>query len=162
MTALTASIERRAGGFTLDVSFEAPPGVTGIIGASGAGKTMALQTIAGLGRPDKARIALGDEIFADTAEGISLPPDKRNIGYIFQEARLFPHMTVAANLDLEPVGYGFRAKQRRMKCKRAAGVLDLAAQCQHVGMAVDDAGGRRQQRAGAIQGGFERACFGSR
>ncbi|MEQ8327377.1 MAG: molybdenum ABC transporter ATP-binding protein [Parvibaculum sp.] len=119
MTALTASIERRAGGFTLDVSFEAPPGVTGIIGASGAGKTMALQTIAGLGRPDKARIALGDEIFADTAEGISLPPDKRNIGYVFQEARLFPHMTVAANLD-----YG--AKRRGPGAPASRGeVIDL-------------------------------------
>ncbi len=79
MTALTASIERRAGGFTLDVSFEAPPGVTGIIGASGAGKTMAPQTIAGLGRPDQARTALGDAILPATAEGLSVPAAHRDI-----------------------------------------------------------------------------------
>ncbi|PKP69860.1 MAG: molybdenum ABC transporter ATP-binding protein [Alphaproteobacteria bacterium HGW-Alphaproteobacteria-5] len=100
MTAtLTARIARRAGSFSLDIAFEAPPGVTGIVGPSGAGKTMALQAIAGLNKPDRARIALGAEVFADTKTGVFIPPEKRRIGYVFQEARLFPHMTVAANLD---------------------------------------------------------------
>ncbi len=106
MTAtLSASVARRVNGFNLDISFEAPPGVTGIIGPSGAGKTMALHAIAGLNRPDRARIALGDEIFTDTEQGIFLAPEKRHIGYVFQEARLFPHMSIAANLD-----YGLRRR----------------------------------------------------
>lgn len=100
MTAtLSASIARRVNGFSLDISFEAPAGVTGIIGPSGAGKTMALHAIAGLNRPDRARIALGDEIFTDTGQNTFLAPEKRHIGYVFQEARLFPHMSIAANLD---------------------------------------------------------------
>ena len=73
--------------------------MTGIVGPSGAGKTMALQAIAGLNKPDRARIALGADVFADTKTGVFIPPEKRRIGYVFQEARLFPHMTVAANLD---------------------------------------------------------------
>ncbi|MBO6635721.1 molybdenum ABC transporter ATP-binding protein [Parvibaculum sp.] len=125
MIALTASIERRAGGFSLDVSFEAPPGVTGIIGPSGAGKTMALQAIAGLNRPDKARIALGDEVFIDTADGISLPPEKRNIGYVFQEARLFPHMTVAANLDYGAKRRGPGAPASRAEVIELLGIAPL-------------------------------------
>lgn len=100
MTAtLSVEIRRRAGDFSLDVAFEAPPGITGIIGRSGAGKTMTLQAIAGLSKPDSARIALGEEIFADTAKNIHLKTEKRHIGYVFQEARLFPHLTVERNLD---------------------------------------------------------------
>lgn len=97
--ALSVNIRRRTGGFTLDVSFETPPGITGIIGRSGAGKTMTLQAIAGLSRPDSGRISLGGETFLDTENNIFVPPERRHIGYVFQEARLFPHLTVARNLD---------------------------------------------------------------
>lgn len=96
---LSVEIRRRVGDFILDVTFEAPPGVTGIVGRSGAGKTMTLQAIAGLSKPDSARIALGEEIFADTARNIHLKAEHRHIGYVFQEARLFPHLTVERNLD---------------------------------------------------------------
>ena len=97
--ALSVNVRRRTEGFTLDVSFETPPGITGIIGRSGAGKTMTLQTIAGLSRPDSGRISLGGETFLDTENNIFVPPERRHIGYVFQEARLFPHLTVARNLD---------------------------------------------------------------
>lgn len=124
MTALSVAIRRQAGNFTLDVSFEAPPGVTGIIGPSGAGKTMALQAIAGLTRPDEARISLGSDVFVDTKRGISLPPEKRNTGYVFQEARLFPHMSVAKNLD-----YGRKRRGSDMPAARGEIIelLGLAA-----------------------------------
>ncbi|WP_421860670.1 molybdenum ABC transporter ATP-binding protein [Parvibaculum sp.] len=96
---LSVEIKRQIEDFTLDVAFDAPPGVTGIIGRSGAGKTMTLQAIAGLSRPESARIALGSDIYTDTARNIFIGPEKRHIGYVFQEARLFPHLTVAGNLD---------------------------------------------------------------
>ena len=97
--ALSVKINRRMGDFTLDIAFEAPPGVTGIIGRSGAGKTMTLQAIAGLDRPDGGRISLGDETFFDRDQRIFVAPESRHIGYVFQEARLFPHLTVTRNLD---------------------------------------------------------------
>lgn len=99
MTVLSVKIARQAGAFSLDIAFEAAAGVTGIIGRSGAGKTMTLQAIAGLNRPDCGRISLGGEIFLDTEKGIFVPPEKRHIGYVFQEARLFPHLTVTRNLE---------------------------------------------------------------
>lgn len=97
--ALSVNINRRMGDFSLDIAFEAPPGVTGIIGRSGAGKTMTLHAIAGLARPDKGRISLGAETFFDGEQRIFVAPESRHIGYVFQEARLFPHLTVTRNLD---------------------------------------------------------------
>lgn len=84
-------------GPTLDVDFECPTGVTAIFGPSGAGKTTLLRAIGGLFRPDTAHITLGDKVFQDAAQ--FLKPQARNIGYVFQDARLFPHLTVAQNLQ---------------------------------------------------------------
>jgi len=95
---ISVAVTHRFDGFTLDAAFDAPAGVTALFGRSGAGKTTLVDAIAGLIRPDSARIALGDRVLADTARGIHLPPHRRRVGYVFQHARLFPHMTVAANL----------------------------------------------------------------
>jgi molybdate transport system ATP-binding protein len=95
---LSVSIHHQLGGFALDVAFEAPSGVTSLFGRSGAGKTSVINAVAGLLRPDQARITLKGEVLTDTAAGISLPPHKRRIGYVFQEARLFPHLDVRRNL----------------------------------------------------------------
>jgi molybdate transport system ATP-binding protein len=108
MSVLTVAIKRRVAGFALDVSFEAGDGVTGIIGPSGAGKSTVMQTIAGLATPDEGHVALDGETFVDISRGLSLPPERRRIGYVFQDACLFPHMTVAQNLD-----YGARRRDAR-------------------------------------------------
>ncbi|MEJ8563130.1 molybdenum ABC transporter ATP-binding protein [Yoonia sp. GPGPB17] len=98
---IKVDIKKRLGDFQLDVQFEAPRGVTAIFGRSGSGKTSLVNAVAGLLRPDAGRIAVGDAVLFDPETRTDLPPQKRRIGYVFQDARLFPHMTVMRNL-----GYG--------------------------------------------------------
>ncbi|MBV6424336.1 MAG: Vitamin B12 import ATP-binding protein BtuD [Steroidobacteraceae bacterium] len=89
----------RRGAFQLDARFEAPEaGVVALFGRSGCGKTTLVNIIGGLLRPDRGRIAIGDEVLLDTAAGRCVPAEGRGIGYVFQDARLFPHLTVAANM----------------------------------------------------------------
>jgi ABC-type sulfate/molybdate transport systems ATPase subunit len=85
-------------GFMLDVEIKAAAGVTVIFGPSGAGKTLALECIAGFVRPDGGRIMLDDAILFDAATRICLAPQRRNCGYVFQNYALFPHMTLRDNL----------------------------------------------------------------
>jgi molybdate transport system ATP-binding protein len=83
----------------MDMAFETPtPGVTVLFGPSGAGKSTIIIAAAGLLRPDECRVAVDGQVLADTAAGIWLPPEKRRVGLVFQDARLFPHMSVATNL----------------------------------------------------------------
>jgi molybdate transport system ATP-binding protein len=96
---LEVSLTHAFGGFHLDTSFEAPPGITVLFGRSGSGKTTIVNAVAGLLKPDRGRIAANGQVLLDTANRICLPPHARRIGYIFQEGRLFPHLTVAQNLD---------------------------------------------------------------
>lgn len=84
--------------FQLDAQFTAPAGVTVLFGRSGSGKSTILKATAGLLRPDEGRVTLHDRTLCDTAKGIWLPPHKRGLGVIFQEGRLFPHLTVRQNL----------------------------------------------------------------
>lgn len=95
---LSVSVRHAFKGFALDVSFEAPPGVTVLFGASGSGKTTLVNAVAGLLRPDHGRIAIDDWVLLDTDNRLFLPPHRRRIGYVFQEGRLFPHLTVRQNL----------------------------------------------------------------
>jgi molybdate transport system ATP-binding protein len=86
-------------GFTLDVDFRASGGVTVVFGASGAGKTLTLDSIAGFVRPDQGRILLDDQILFDADAGVHLAPRARHCGYVFQNYALFPHMTLRQNLE---------------------------------------------------------------
>lgn len=97
---MTLSIRLRHGfpGFTLDVDIVADAGVTALFGRSGAGKTTIVNAVAGLLRPDEGRITLGPDTLLDTARGVCVPPHRRRIGYVFQDARLFPHLSVRGNL----------------------------------------------------------------
>ncbi|MFD1912746.1 molybdenum ABC transporter ATP-binding protein [Halodurantibacterium flavum] len=95
---LGLSVRHRFAGFTLDVDVEAPPGVTVLFGPSGSGKTTLVNAVAGLLRPDAGRIAVDDWVLLDTASRRFLPAHRRRIGYVFQEGRLFPHLTVRQNL----------------------------------------------------------------
>ena len=83
--------------FGLDVDFRVNPGFTILFGASGAGKTTVLDCIAGLARPDRGRIAIGEDLF-DYAKQINVPAWKRRIGYVIQDLALFPHLTAEENV----------------------------------------------------------------
>ena len=95
---LQAIIKKRFSGFSLDVSLNTDGGVMGILGASGSGKTMTLKCIAGIETPDEGRIVLNGRVLFDSEKHINLPPQKRKIGYLFQNYALFPNMTVETNI----------------------------------------------------------------
>lgn len=96
---LTVDVEQQLGEFLLEAAFEVSAGVTALFGPSGAGKTSLINMVAGLSRPDRGRIVLGDDILFDAAARIDVPAWRRRIGYVFQEGRLFPHLSVRQNLD---------------------------------------------------------------
>ncbi len=97
--ALTVAIEvEQRGGFRLDVRFEAPPGITILFGPSGAGKSTTLAAIAGLVRPTRGKIALGEDVWFDAASRADRPVHLRHVAFVFQTLALFPHMTAAANV----------------------------------------------------------------
>lgn len=92
-------IAKAAGGFRLEAAFDAPAkGLTCLFGASGAGKSLTLAAVAGALKPDAGRIALGDTVLFDKARGIDVPMERRGAGWVYQDARLFPHLSVEANL----------------------------------------------------------------
>jgi len=96
---LKVAVGKQLGSFALDVRFELPtPGVVALFGPSGCGKSTTTNIIAGLLRPDRGRVMLGDTLLLDTHERIDVPAERRRIGYVFQDAKLFPHLSVAANL----------------------------------------------------------------
>ncbi len=101
---LSFALRHRFPDISLDIAFEVPAtGVTALFGPSGAGKSSVLAAAAGLFRPDECRLAIGDEIVADTRRRIWVAPERRRVGLVFQDSRLFPHMSVATNLR-----YGMR------------------------------------------------------
>ena len=95
---LIVRIRRDLGSFRLDVDFEAENGVTCLLGPSGCGKSMTLKCIAGIERPDEGYIELDGTVLYDSAHHIDLPPQKRSVGYLFQNYALFPNMTVRQNI----------------------------------------------------------------
>jgi molybdate transport system ATP-binding protein len=96
---LEIGIRHKQGSFHLSVFFQgAESGVTALFGPSGAGKTSVVNMVAGLMRPDAGRIAINGQCLFDSARGIDLPPEKRRIGYVFQDGRLLPHLSVGSNL----------------------------------------------------------------
>ena len=95
---LQAIIKKRFSGFSLDVSLNTDGGVMGILGASGSGKSMTLKCIAGIETPDEGRIVLNGRVLFDSEKHINLPPQKRKVGYLFQNYALFPNMTVETNI----------------------------------------------------------------
>jgi molybdate transport system ATP-binding protein len=96
---LRVDVTKKLGEFSLEATFESEGRVTGLFGASGAGKTSLVNMIAGLLRPDRGTIAIDGELLDDTEEGLHVPTWRRRIGYVFQDARLFPHLNVRQNLD---------------------------------------------------------------
>jgi molybdate transport system ATP-binding protein len=96
---LAVDVEKRLGDFCLAAKFESKGSVTALFGSSGSGKTSIINMVAGLVTPDRGRIALDNDLLFDSASRTSVPTHRRRIGYVFQEGRLFPHLSVSANLD---------------------------------------------------------------
>ncbi len=118
---LIVDITRRLGSFTLDAQFEAENGVTCLLGASGCGKSFTLKCIAGIERPDRGHIELDGAVLFDSEKHINLPPQKRQVGYLFQNYALFPNMTVRQNILC---GLN-REKDRDKKEKRLSEIIRL-------------------------------------
>jgi molybdate transport system ATP-binding protein len=142
---LSVDIEKRLGGFHLAAKFESAGSVTALFGSSGSGKTSIVNMIAGLIAPDRGRIVLDDTILFDGVAGVNVPPHRRRIGYVFQEGRLFPHLTVAQNLD-----YG----------RWMSGLPADAAERERI-VALLDIGHLLARRPGKLSGGErQRVAFG--
>lgn len=118
MSHLAVRLAKELPGFSLDVAWDSRAGVTVLFGCSGAGKSLTLAMIAGLARPDRGAVRLGDRVFEDTTSGIRVPPQRRDLGYVSQGAELFPHMTVRANVE-----YGLPGWARASRRERAAEML---------------------------------------
>ena len=118
---LDIQLARRQDDFQVDAAFQTRnTGITALFGPSGAGKTSVINMVAGLSRPDKGRILVRDRVLFDSDHGINLPPEKRSIGYIFQDGRLFPHLTVRGNLT-----YGMKLTPRSQRFIGIDQVVDL-------------------------------------
>ena len=117
---LIVDVRHRQGAFTLDAAFESSGRITAIFGASGSGKTSLVNIIAGLVRPGHGKVVIDGTTLTDTERNIALPPHRRRVGYVFQDARLFPHLTVAGNLNY---GAWFTPRSERYAAREQ--ILDL-------------------------------------
>lgn len=134
---LSVDIEKRLGEFEIEVAFESKGSVTALFGSSGSGKTSIVNMVAGLIAPDRGRIALDDTVLFDSAARVNVPMHRRHIGYVFQEGRLFPHLSVAANLD-----YGRRMSRLPRDDAEQQRIVDLL-----------DIGALLDRRPGRLSGG---------
>lgn len=100
---LSVDIVARFGAFRLNADFASGPGLTAIFGPSGSGKTSLINVLAGLHQPETGRVAVDGRVLFDSSKNISVPPHRRRVGYVFQDSRLFPHLSVQSNLT-----YGMR------------------------------------------------------
>lgn len=138
---LAANFRLARGYFSLDVEFELTSAITALFGPSGSGKTTLLHTLAGLHRPANGRIELGSEVLFDADSRINLRPSRRRVGMVFQDLRLFPHLSVARNLrygyDLQP------ASERRLSPPDVIEMLELDY---HLEKLPDELSGGERQR----------------
>jgi len=141
---LSVDIRKKLGAFRLNVAFNAGEGVTGILGASGAGKSMTLRCIAGIETPDKGRIVLDGEVLFDSGKGINLRPQKRRVAYLFQNYALFPGMTVEKNI-LCGLYHEKNRGARRQALEETLGLLRLKGLEKHLPSQLS--GGQQQRVA---------------
>jgi molybdate transport system ATP-binding protein len=142
---LRVDVAKQLGDFSLQASFASEGRVTGLFGASGAGKTSLINMIAGLLRPDRGVVTLDGETLDDTSTRVHVRPHRRRIGYVFQDARLFPHLDVRQNLD-----YGRRMNRLAEDPAQRERIVDLL-----------DIGDLLDRRPGQLSGGErQRVAFG--
>ncbi len=127
--------------FALDVEFRAAPGVTVLFGASGAGKTLTLDSVAGLTQPDSGRVLLEDRILFDAAARVNLPPRERQCGYVFQNYALFPHMTLRQN-----VAFAAESHPRLERHRRVNEMLERFRLTEFAGRYPHEVSGGQKQR----------------
>lgn len=140
---IAVRVTKRLPGFTLEVAWQAEEPVVALFGPSGTGKTLTLDCLAGLRRPDEGRIAVAGRLFFDAAGAVDLPPQRRRIGYVFQGYALFPHLTVADN-----VGFGLRDRPRAERERRVADVMSrLGLEGLETRYPSELSGGQRQRVA---------------
>ena len=140
---LSVDLEKTYGSFRLRAKFETGDGVTGILGASGSGKSLTLKCIAGIERPDRGRIVLDGVVLFDSEQRICLPPQKRQVGYLFQSYALFPNMTVRQNILCGLHAMKDRAKKAQIY-EQTVQMLGLEAVQSHMPHQLS---GGQQQRA---------------
>lgn len=119
---ISVNIEKSFRGFTLKVQFETTDLSTGILGASGSGKSMTLRCIAGIETPDRGKIVIHGKTVFDSEEKINLKPQERQVGYLFQNYALFPTMTVRDNIRC-----GFRGEKKTSRRKSTGFYLPLSS-----------------------------------
>jgi molybdate transport system ATP-binding protein len=129
------------GGFSVDVDFHAPPGVTILFGASGSGKTTTLRSIAGIIRPDSGSISVNGHTLFDSERAINLPIRKRGVGYVFQDLALFPHLSARENIE-----FGMTNLSRPERRKRATTVMEALSIAHAAGRKPRDISGGESQR----------------
>jgi molybdate transport system ATP-binding protein len=134
---LIVDIEKKLGDFSLSARFEGESGVTALFGPSGSGKTSIINMVAGLIRPDRGKILIDAETAYDSASNVDVPIHRRRVGYVFQDGRLFPHLSVVHNLE-----YG----------RWMGGLTHDPAQFKHVSELLD-IGPLMARRPGALSGG---------
>src|SRR6476620_1983707 len=136
---LDVDVQHARGTFHIDARFSAPPGLTALFGRSGSGKSTLVDIVAGLVRPDRGTVAVDGKVLVDTGAGVFVPRHARRIGYVFQDSRLFPHLSVRRNLL-----YG------RWFAREAAGgaAADLAAVVELLGI-----GQLLERRPDSLSGG---------
>ena len=140
---LSVRVERRLSrSFTLTAEFGATPGFTMLLGPSGGGKTTLLNCIAGLERPDSGRIELGGRLLFDSQSGLDVPVPQRRLGYLFQDLALFPHLTVARNVE-----YGLAGMPVAQRRERAMALLDSMRIAHAAGRKPGEISGGERQRA---------------
>ncbi len=139
---LEVSVAKSLGSFDLNAQFQCPAkGIVALFGRSGAGKTSVVNALAGLLRPDAGRIAVAGSVLFDSARGIDLPPEKRRLGYVFQEGRLFPHYSVRGNLL-----YGAKRAPQQAEGVTLDQVVDLLGLGDLLGRRPRDLSGGEKQR----------------
>jgi molybdate transport system ATP-binding protein len=117
---LNVTVSKQFDAFALDTAFSSDAGITALFGRSGSGKTTLVNAIAGLVRPDRGSITVNGDCLFDSTRGIDLAVERRRVGYVFQDGRLFPHLTVRANLN-----YGYALARSGERYVRFAQVVDL-------------------------------------
>jgi ABC-type sulfate/molybdate transport systems ATPase subunit len=128
-------------GFRLDLHLRSNAMITALFGASGAGKSLTLDCLAGFARPDQGRILIGDDILYDSGANVDMPPRLRRCGYVFQSDALFPHMTLRENLNFARAGHG------RLERMRAVDeMLDRFHLAEHAGKKPNQLSGGQRQR----------------
>lgn len=136
-------VRKQLESFSLSLEFNVPPGITALFGHSGAGKSMTMACVAGLSTPDSGRITLGERVLFDAQTGVSLPPQKRSVGYVMQDYLLFPHLSVAQNVAFGLMGMSKKEKAGRVQSALVqVGLEGLANR-----MPADLSGGQQQRVA---------------